>query len=302
MFAPQGYTSLAKLWVEFIRHRRKEIYVYACETYQSPTFRGDAHYGVVNEFGSPKDLLEEIFIDTVKFRGVTLCSTDGTAASVLSSVADGSSDLLQRSLVFESTVEDEEHAGEEERADWLCRMGSNEFESWPHKLANASLWAEAYPVPDGTERFTDLWDACKYHRLPMWFERHRFSVPSSLPPWNSDAIDAALAKSTIPNILGMSMCLKDHAARRWRSENIRGDAYRASMGQITSELPRVGRPSKQKMALHYFDELFPDGQHPSWKSTCSALYGEFGIRVSEKTLRRALSDRAEKIGQKAGQN
>lgn len=298
MIAPRGYTSLATLWTEFVNRRQQDIYLLACRRYVTPEFIGTAIAGVKDEFGSPKDLMERAFIETVRPYEISMCGPAGQVAKLPSRVIDGSSDIFDLALVFESTLSCEELGHTDEGRDWLTRMGSSEYSPWPHKLGRAGLWAEAYPVPGQNADLRHLFKSCRFHKLPNWFERHRFVIPSSLPPWSSDLIDTAFTETTATLLLGCSMCLEDKIAEKWRAKNIFQQANLTSLWQKTTSVIKLGRPSKKEDALHYYDTLYPDGNHPSWKVTCQAIRDRFEFDISERTLRRALKGR-QNAGQKA---
>lgn len=291
MYAPPGFTSVAELWARFVKARRYEMYRIACETYRTEVFLGDSIAGVPDEFGSPKDLAERVFIETVEPLGLTLCSSQGEVVSLPSEVVGGGSDLLARMLVLESTLDHDALSKNDAGRDWLLRMGTEEFEPWPQKLGHGSTWAKAYPVPGPSDDIERLWRSCRYHKLPMWFERHRFAVPARLPPWAQDALDTAFAKTTLPQLLGLSICLSNAKATNWAKDNIQGNAYLQFVGQAPDRAASPGRPAKKGEALAAYESLYPDDDHPSWKETIRAIADTFGLIVSESTLRRALQDR-----------
>lgn len=297
MFAPEGYQALAVLWSEFVMRRQDKIYVLASEKYPTDEFVGLNYFAAPHEFGSPNDLLEQTFIQTIGNHAVSLCASSGQVVELPTSVADGSSDVFERASVFESTIAFEELVETEAGRDWLTRMGSKEFAPWPHKRGKAELWAQAFPIPRDQAKLAFLRDNCSYHRLPTWFERHRFTIPTEPPPWVAGVVDTAFAKSVAQNFLGWSMCLSDQAARKWRAQNINGDAYLAFLGPEPKNVVRTGRPSKREAAVEAYDAIYLNGNHPSWKAAREEIRLSRGLEVSVKTLQRALKER-----QKARQN
>ncbi|MGR3513500.1 MAG: hypothetical protein ACU0GG_12130 [Paracoccaceae bacterium] len=220
---------------------------------------------MTDEFGSPKDLLEETFIKSLGELKLTVCAPDGTTMHLPASVADGSSTIFQRLSVMESTIACEELADLGLNDDWLSRMGSSKFSAWPYQLCAAREWSDAFPEPEFEYDLRRPWARCRFHRLPMWFERHRFVVPTSAPIWTHDAIDSAFAGSTVPKLFGWSICLENRRASKWKSRNIRSHQYRKYLGQDQSEIEFIGRPSKQEHVLECLKRLYPDGG--LWKTS-----------------------------------
>lgn len=286
MLAPPGYTPLAALWTEFEQKCAQDISAHACGLYQTEEFLGTAYYPNDQEFGSPQDFVEEIFIQSLRATTVSLHSATGEIVTLNPNAADRSSDVFLRLSVFESTIEAENEAAKIDGPDWLRRMGSGAFVAWPDKCGRPQLWGETYPPLDVRE--VNEQRRLPFHTLPMWFERHRFVVPSALPPWTHNAIDEAFAMSTLPSLLSWSMCLDDSQAKRWRIANLRNRGYRAAMGAPAIDPPALGRPSKQDAARQAYWQLYPEGQHASWKHAVEAIDQAYGLRVSIKTLIRAL--------------
>ena len=298
MLAPQGFTSLAGLWAEFQKKHAREVLQEACRTYTLPEFLGDRDYAPAMDIGSPMDFLEDVFIRSVSAFNLNLCDANGPKVETPAKLASGDGDLFRRLTVYECTIFEQEAA---ERVDdpQISRMGSARFQAWPHRLGHPNLWAEAYPVLQSRAELDELRYTCPYNRLPMCYERDRFTVCKSVSSWNADAIDDIYVYEDLPKVFGLTICLSKRDEAAWRASNIDGHEYRSFFPCLTIEKKRVGRPQKQEQARKYCVELYPDGLYPPLKVIQADLLEEYNFKVSERTLRRALSEL--KGGQNPGQ-
>ena len=71
MFGPPDYVPLSILWEEFFAKKGAEVCRLAHDKYLATDFSES------NEFGSPADLAEEIFLNTFGELTVALCSPTG---------------------------------------------------------------------------------------------------------------------------------------------------------------------------------------------------------------------------------
>lgn len=277
MFSPQGYVSLAELWLAFVSKWGEEIAYFARQKYQEDGF------SPIAEFGSPADFVEDVFLKTLEQQTVSFCSLDGVATNLRPEFSDPFSKLFQRTTVLESSLiaQDSEEAGQ--GAFWLHQMGSNYFKPWPERHGKTEFWADEYV--NGESRSLDI-GRMPFHTLPYCFERFKFTLPTSLPPWCDDAIGEYYAKLIVPDFLGQSICVDESQAKEWRLRNIRKSEWKITLG---FEPPRkIGRTGKQQQAKTYYHELFPDGHRGSWQAACNEIFTQFGFDVSIKTLKRAL--------------
>lgn len=300
-FAPVGYTPLSKLWTKFSENRTNEIYQLVCEYYQSKEFIGDHLFGTPEEYGSPFDFMENIFVDTLKPITAFLSSPDSKIVSVDLQVADRTSDWFQKISVFETTIFVETHQDAVDDFDWLIAMGGHRFAPWPEKLGDPKLWSAAYPKPVDEAATAKAVRRCRYHTLPMFLERHRFVVPQTQPPWCSDPKDEAFARFMVPHFAGWAMSIRDEDAASWmnRLQKIKFDL--STFQSWSQQEQKRGRPRKAEDAVACFDQLYPDGVRGTWKQVVKDIEIKFGLTVSDKTLRRALKDREDQsknLGQK----
>lgn len=291
MFAPRGFTALSELWKLFLDGSSAELYLAACRFYCSQEFINDGSFGTPHEFGSPLDYIEDVFLASIDDQDLTLCDPSGRMFSIRARAADGFSRWFQKMNVFESTIDAKEHCKTEEGRDWLRRMGSREFQAWPHKMEQAVRWSEAYPIPKEQTNVTRLIKKTRYHTLPVAFERHRYVIPKALPPWCEDPIDVAFFLETVPDFLGWGFCLEGSQADRWRKNIVQNRGYQAFAKGLQIEPPQIGRPRKRDKALEYFDELYPDGNHPSWKKASQEIELRFQLSIAPKTLERVVRER-----------
>ncbi len=161
-------------------------------------------------------------------------------------------------------------------------MGSAGFEAWPYELEKATRWAQHYPVPKNGADLSHLLGAGRYHSLPMAFERHRFVIPKTLPPWCTGPFDEAFFVHTVPDFFGSPFCLEEARAERWRKTFLQNRGYRVFAKGRQIEPPRVGWPRKRDEALEYFDKLYPNGDRPSWKEVCQDIQTAFTWRLRRK--------------------
>lgn len=206
MISHPDYTSLADLWTEFEARASGFAYAKALELYSILAEASDLTR-THDEVGSPKDVLEEMFINSLRPFTISLLGSDREVCTIASQVRDGTSDVFARLYVLETTAFCEEEAISPEAEDWLVQMGSAEFKPWPHSLAGASPWQAAYPPIHDHSDAAAFWRDIKFHRLPLWFERNRFVIPKTTPPWVEDTFDIAFLKTTLPSIGGLSIAL-----------------------------------------------------------------------------------------------
>lgn len=250
MLAPLGYVSLAKLWTEFFDCNAQGLYVDACRFYKSDLFIGQDGFGSPKEFGSPLDYIEDIFLKSIKTCDLFMSSASGVVLRTEHAFEDGTSDWFAKLSIFEATqaVKD---AAEYARngKDWFRRLGGLQFKVWPDQLASPRKWSATYPEPADDEDIQKLLRLCRYHSLPICYQRHRFVVAQLLPPWADDLIDEAFFEETVPNFLGWSFCVPERHAKTWWTKNIKNQDFRSFVHGALVATSKVGRPRKRDTAL-----------------------------------------------------
>lgn len=282
MFCPPDHVSFAALWQEFLDRHGTRVCAIARGKYRSNAFSPP------DEFGSPLDFCEDVFLETLQRCAVALASVDGKIMTMQPIVGGGLSRMFLKATVFESAViaTDPNEAGP--RGQWLVQVGSKRFKPWPHEYGDMKAWRDAYPEigapPSGRDPLAEM----SYHTLPYCFERDRFVVPSIAPPWSGDVLDDSYVRRVFPTYAGWSFCLPAKDAARWRKDNIGGSKFEDQYLPAASAPKSVGRPGKQAAAREAYFKLYPEGNHASWKEACHNIEVTFGLRVSIRTLIRAV--------------
>ncbi len=288
MLAPPGFTTLASLWAEFQNRQAREILQEACWTYTRSEFLGVTNYAPAIDVGSPMDFLEHVFIQSVSSFCLHLCDTNAPKVETAAQLANGDGDLFRRLTVYESSVFalEETHSVDGPQ---ISRVGGDRFEARQDKLEDPKLWGKSYPEINTLEAAEGLRRGCPYHKLPMCFERDRFTICRSLPPWSTDALDEIYVKEYLPEVFGLTICLAKHDAAAWRVSHIDGHEFRSVFPCRTSEKKRAGRPRKQEKVREFCEAHYREGELPSSKIIERDFQRERGMEVSAKTVSRALS-------------
>lgn len=212
MFCPDGYVSLAEFWKEFSKTHRVLISNIARTEYRTKGF------SMADEFGSPDDYCEDLFLGSLADTKIYAASTGGTVTRLETELDDGRSNLFLKLSVLESSfaAKGPDEAGPENI--WLIRMGSNHFEGWKGRKGIGSFWKASYPVlkPDECPQERQC-----FHTLPVVFERARFVIPEEAPPWSIDVIDEHFLPKMLRDFAGCAFCISTNSAEKWRTQNIR---------------------------------------------------------------------------------
>ncbi|WP_375230024.1 hypothetical protein [Roseobacter sp. S98] len=88
MFAFEGYTLLSFLWGVFEERYLKWCCARACEFYRADKFSRYDH------FGSPRDLCEDLFLESLSELRVTLCTTEGPILDIDASLSGTNAKLF----------------------------------------------------------------------------------------------------------------------------------------------------------------------------------------------------------------
>ncbi|GHA61962.1 hypothetical protein GCM10008927_29300 [Amylibacter ulvae] len=278
MFCPVGYVTIAELWNEFSQKHRATLIQFILEQNQKEAL------AIAEEHGSPDDYCEDIFLASFKSFSAYVANTNGRVSKLLIDVDLGHSNIFTKMSALESffAASDPIDAGED--GYWLRRMGSNNFVALdPHdrEAWKNGVWEQRCLNGDDF-----AFASHAYHTLPYVFERGRYIIPDTPPPWHGDAIDEHFLPKIVELFAGNSLCLLEKDANKWRKVTLNGSTFvQALMGEKIS----IGRTSKIPAAMADMKRVFPKGLPDiSWKQMLSQIALETGNRYSESTLRRAI--------------
>jgi len=279
MFCPPEYVSVAELWKEFIDQHYVRLSTIARQKYCAQT---DI---LSDEFGSPLDYSEDVFLDLISDMDVFAAADDGRVTRLETVLDGGRSRLFSKLSVFESALaaRDPQEAGPANY--WLYKMGSLSFEAWTDLKCGSASWRQRYPFGVGQSS-----ESAVFHTLPITFERTRFVIPDQPPPWSVDVIDEHFLPRVIQAFAGCALCLSAAQGKRWRVRHIAKSSFLTSLEFSPVAAMQVGRPGKQSQALHHYMQLYPTGQHGTLRSARDEIMRQFGFGVSTKTLSRAIKD------------
>jgi len=283
MYCPTGYVSLATLWREFFNRHGSALNQLVRTAYAK-------RERLIHErVGSPLDYCEDAFLSGLKNIRLTVSRPDVSHIELDVNLGDSASTLFLKATVFESSMiaNDPSEAGENRK--WLDQMGSVKFEAWSHAHDDLDAWQTAYPdlSSDQTKPFDPT--ILPYHTLPFAFERGRFIVPEISPPWANDVIDEHFVGRVLKNFAGSTLCVPAEVAEKIQSanRNLR-NVVRRFDPDADDARTIGGRPGLQLEAVRAYRRLYPDGHSVSLKSVCNEIATRAGIRVSTRTLQRAL--------------
>lgn len=277
MFCPPEYVSVAGLWKEFIDKHYVRLSAIARQKY---CVQADI---LPDEFGSPLDFSEDVFLSLINDMDVFAAADDGRLTRLETVLDGGRSRLFSKLSVFESALvaSDPQEAGPDNY--WLYKMGSRSFEAWTDLECGSTTWRQRYPF--GVGQASEL---AVFHTLPITFERTRFIIPDQPPPWSGDVIDEHFLPRVIQAFAGCALCLSAEQAKRWRGRHIVKSRFLTSLELSPAAATQVGRPGKQSQALHHYLQLHPSGQHSTLTKACREIKQQFGLIVATKTLGRAI--------------
>jgi hypothetical protein len=285
MFCPDGYVSLAELWKEFTKEHRALISNIARAEYS------DESFSATDEFGSPDDYCEDLFLASLIDTKVFAATASGAVTRLETELDDGRSNLFLKLSVFESSfaAEDPDEAGPENF--WLIRMGSSHFEGWKGKKGIGSFWKASYPVLKADECPQER--QC-FHTLPVAFERARFVIPEETPPWSIDVIDEHFLPRILRDFAGRALCVSTKTAHKWRKHNIEKADFLLEAILPTDADIAFGRPNTRDKVYQAYSSIFPKGHSGSLKAACLQIKNTFGVTTSTKTLQRVIKENTPK--------
>ncbi|MEV8468645.1 hypothetical protein AB0T83_17910 [Fluviibacterium sp. DFM31] len=282
MISPPGYTSLAELWREFCETHFVTVYQMACAQYADDTF--NASYCS----GSPLDLCEQLFLGTFEDGRISLASGAEHVVDLTPKLDNRRIRFFTTASPFESSniANTSEEVGPD--GEHLMRIGSSQFQAWPHRHGTAEPWRQAYkrPGPDeiGSLRREDV----PYHTLPYTFERQRFVIPRTMPGWAEHTFHRYDLDVVFSDHTGSTICLNDGALPKWYAKNIRGRKFLDDFLGTADSTASTGRPQKQEAIWKTFTALYPEGRTGSWKEVTAAVRTASGLDCSQKTVQRAI--------------
>ena len=289
MFSIEGYVPVAKLWSEFEARFGAWCRTKACECYRSEDFAETEH------FGSPRDLCEDLFFQSLVSFNLTLVATDGQKLEVMPDLNVSNTKLFQKATQFESLMisMSENESGPDNK--WLLQMGSHQFLRVAHTDSEVAHWLEVHDRDSGEKPVDPDPIANKDHTLPYFYQRPSFVIPKELPPWTKDMIDGAYVRNLSEERAGNSICLASNLARKWR-EGLSEASIAQLLGQLIKSVrfeelevgrPSGGRPRKVDRVAYAYRELQLAETSLSWKEKLARVEKHLGIKASDSTLKRA---------------
>lgn len=283
MFCPEGYVSLAELWDQYRQKRLRDFYETASEHYASRDF----HVAFVR--GSPLDICEHVFLKSVSQIGVCLAAPDGQVMSVYSPLYDGSISLLSVLAVSASATASTMNELEPENAIDLGMYAGRFYRSWLGEAHEEALWRQTYPVlsSPNAKQWEKIESGLGFHGLPMCFERDRFVINNTLPPWTLCRQSIANVELLTQNFGGWAICMARENLNAWQPY-LDGKGVYPDQVRFGSCARSMGRPDKQSDALQDYQNTFPEGHDCTLKAALRKIEMTTGNLYSESTIRRAL--------------
>ncbi|PIB26471.1 hypothetical protein BFP76_11180 [Amylibacter kogurei] len=278
MFCPVGYVTIAELWNEFSQKHRATLIQFILDEAQT------GRLTIAEVYGSPDDYCEDVFLASFKSFSASVADTNGQVANLLIEVDQGHSNIFTKMSAIESyfVAMDPTEAGED--GYWLHKMGSNNFvkiDPLDSKAWNEGIWERKYPKGNNFAAASYA-----YHTLPFAFERGRYIIPDTLPPWHIDVMDEHYLSKIVETFGGRSLCLSEEDADVWRGRVLKDSTF---IHKVKGEKLKMGRPSKIESALRDFNIVFPNGREDAgWKTVLSEIEKVTGNNYSDRTIRRAL--------------
>ena len=288
MFAKEDYTALAELWTEFVRIHGEVLAQAARQRYQCGISEFSDQDDLSDEcefeeFGSPADLVEQLFIESFNAYKLTLLSRHYVPTYVIAKDPNKDFRLLDRLTTFESSDVAASTQGPGQVRFWINQVGSHRFKVWPVVLGAADVWAAKYVSGDLAKTLvSDL----PYHTLPYTYERHRFTIPHPLPPWTEDTLDEVYVEQLQELGSKHHVCLDDNRTKLWRSEILR-PSWVGKIDGVENAPSHSGRPRKVDQVHDAYCSLDTSDQTRNMKEVCRIIEGLIGKSVSVSTLRRA---------------
>lgn len=279
MFSPVGYTSLASLWGKFSTKHYVAVYSKAAKYYAGE------NAALSHQVGTPADICEHLFWNSIFDHAVVVATGDGTVANVTLDLDRQFQSVHHNATVFESMriASDPLEAGND--AEWLEKFGSVRFVAWKHEHDDAKAWSREFPILSAQELGSLKFEAAPFCTLPFAYERSRFTVPHSLPPWACDAWAKDYIACFVDNFPGWSFCLNDKDLANWCKSADRIVADYVNDGADAN----AGRPRIVEDVAEQIQSLFPDrNSRPSLKKVNQAVIEKLGREVSLSTVKRAI--------------
>ncbi len=288
MFAPEGYTPLSSLWCMFEERYLKWCCARACEFYTAEQFSLDDH------FGSPRDLCEDLFLESFSELRVTLCTSEGSVLDIDASLSGTNAKLFQKAAVMESfsIAMFEDEAGPQN--EWLIRMGSPQFRQAGHTDGEVKDWITEYAAL--VEREADFYAVnIPFHTLPYLFERQSYVIARHFPPWSKDMWDDHYERNLPEHCRGASICLKEVLARRWQDSlseaalrnGLRRLIHSVSLEDSSQSRRKGGRPSIAEEAARLIKLSEKELEGKTAKEKLRFLEQNHGLKIGQTTLRKA---------------
>lgn len=283
MFCPEGYVTLAELWDQYRAKWLRDFYDSASENYANNNF------AAAFVRGSPLDICEHVFLKSVSQVGVSLASPSGQVMSVHAPLDDGSISLLSVLAVNASATASIVNELDSENTIDLEVYAGSFYRPWPGEAHEEALWSETYPVlsSSNSKQWAKTASSLRFHCLPMCFERDRFVVTKSLPPWTRHRKSTADAELLAQNFGGWAILMARGDLNSWQPY-LKGKGVYPDQVHIGSGPRGTGRPEKQSDALRDYQKAFPKGHDCVLKAVLQQIEMTTGNLYSESTMRRAL--------------
>lgn len=288
MFCPEGYVSIAELWDQYREKRLRDFYVSAAEHYLSDDFL-EAYVR-----GSPLDICEHVFLRSVSKCGLCLASPVGQVAKIHAPLEDGRASLLSVLSASGSSSEWTAHELDRDQTADGITLEARGFMPWDEDSQDEGKWSASYPpLRDADfEGWKKIVDHLPFHCLPLCFERPRYTLTKTLPPWSQGIRNKGDLMLLVENFGGWAICMTETSVESWQPY-LKGKGVYLDQLQIKRRNSSPGRPGRQSAAVRDFRITFPKGRDIPWKTVPDRIEAVTGNLYSESTLRRAVRGRTE---------
>ena len=280
MFCPVGYRSAAALWQEYRARRLRAVYVLAAKAY------GDHSTKFSLLRGSPLDICEFLFLNSLCRVGLYLASSKGDVVRIFMVVEDGRYSLLSVLTPWKSAYHHAAARLDDAHKIALASLTGNEFAPWPYEVSERESWAETYPnlTEQEYEIKLKLGFLTHHHALPKHFIRPTYLIAKTIPPWASEDIDNSEIGPILENYGGWSICVDEATYNGEWQEYLSGQKQIFSNDAVLQKAAKLGRP-RLELAYAAFSSMNFDKGKLSWAQLRSKIKRETGEEPCDKTLR-----------------
>lgn len=280
MFCPIGYRSAAELWIEYRKRRLPAVYVSAAKAYSDLM----TTFSLLR--GSPLDICEFLFLNSLSSVGFYLASPSGNIARVFIVFDDERPSiftvLTPHASAYNSAAAQLDSAFQTS----VKSLAGHQFGPWDHEVAEQGSWVNNYPTFTEEEFEINLTDGflIQHHTLPKYFIRPSYLIASHIAPWASDHANDAEIQPIIEHYAGWSICIDEATYQGEWQDYLSGRKQIFTTAEMIETTAKRGRP-RLDSAYAAFSAMGFDKGKLSWAQLRTKIRRETGEAPSDKTLR-----------------